>query len=63
MLASAVIRADGKTQRSELDYVRSFVRQNFGASAVDEAMRILEELNRKHVNVREVGAQIAGNMN
>ena len=63
VLASAVIRADGKTQRSELDYVRSFVRQNFGAAAVDEAMRILEELNRKHVIVREVGAQIAGNMN
>ena len=63
VLSSAVIRADGKTLRSELDYVRNFVRQNFGAAAVDEAMRILEELNRKHVNVREVGAQIAGNMN
>ena len=63
VLSSAVIRADGKTLRSELDYVRGFVLQNFGANAVDEAMRILEELNRKEVDIRSVGAQIAGNMN
>ena len=63
VLSSAVIRADGKTLRSELDYVRSFVRQNFGAVAEDEAMRILEDLNRKNVDIRSVGAQIAGNMN
>ena len=63
VLSSAVIRADGKTLRSELDYVRNFVRQNFGFAAEDEAMRILDELNRKAVDVRSVGAQIAGNMN
>ena len=63
VLSSAVIRADGKTLRLELDYVRSFVRQNFGFAAEEEAMRILEELNRKNVDVRSVGAQIAGNMN
>ena len=63
VLSSAVIRADGKTLRSELDYVRGFVLQNFGANAVDEAMRILEEFNRKEVDIRSVGAQIAGNMN
>ena len=63
VLSSAVIRADGKTLRTELDYVRNFVRQNFGFAAEDEAMRILDELNRKAVDVRSVGAQIAANMN
>lgn len=63
VLSSAVIRADGKFLQSELDYVRSFVRRNFGESAVSEAMRILNELNAKDINVYSVGAQIAANMN
>ena len=59
VLSSAVIKADGRVHQSELDLVRAFVRQNFGDAAVDEAMRILEGLNGKQVNVYEVGAQIA----
>lgn len=63
VLSSAVIRADGKFLQSELDYVRAFLRSNFGDQAVDEGMRILTELNSKDINVYSVGAQIAGNMN
>lgn len=63
VLSSAVIRADGKTKQAELDFVKSFIRQNFGAQAVDEAMRILNGLEGKEINIYSVGAQIAGNMN
>ena len=63
VLSSAVIKADGKTLQSELDYVRNFVRSNFGEAATYEAMRLLNELNAKQVNIYEVGAQIAANMN
>ena len=63
VLSSAVIRADGKTLQSELDYVRNFVRSNFGEAATYQAMTILNELNAKQVNIYEVGAQIAANMN
>lgn len=63
VLSSAVIRADGKTSQSELDYVKSFIRQNFGDAAVPEATRILDELSRKNVDIYSVGAQIASNMN
>lgn len=63
VLSSAVIRADGRFLQSELDYVRLFVRRNFGESAEPEAMRILGELNSKEINVYSVGAQIAANMN
>ncbi|MBP5539582.1 MAG: TerB family tellurite resistance protein, partial [Bacteroidales bacterium] len=31
VLSAAIIKADGKTRQSELDYVRNFIRQNFGA--------------------------------
>ncbi|MBR5018456.1 MAG: TerB family tellurite resistance protein [Bacteroidales bacterium] len=63
VLSSAVIRADGYTRHAELEHVRKFIRQNFGDNMVDEAMNILTELNRKQVNIYEVGAQIADNMN
>lgn len=63
VLSSAVIRADGKTQQSELEYVKSFIRQNFGESAVWDAVRILDELGRKEINIYTVGAQIADYMN
>ena len=63
VLSSAVIRADGKTLQSELDVVRQFIRSNFGENAVDEAMRILNELNSKQINIYSVGSQIADNMN
>lgn len=63
VLSSAVIRADGKTLQAELEYVKSFIRQNFGEAAVPEAARILEELNRKEINIYSVGAQIADYMN
>lgn len=63
VLSSAVIRADGRTAQSELDYVRDFIRANFGYGAEEDAMRILEDLGRKDVNIYTVGAQIAANMN
>lgn len=63
VLSSAVVKADGKVQQSELNYVRDFIRTNFGDQAVDEAMRLLSELNSKQINIYEVGGQIAANMN
>ena len=63
VLSSAVIRADGRFLQSELDYVREFIRRNFGDSAVNEGMRVLNDLNSKDINVYSVGSQIAHNMN
>lgn len=63
VLSSAVIRADGKYLQSEYDYVRQYLRSNFGAEAEDEGMRILKELNLKEINVYSVGTQIKFYMN
>ena len=63
VLSSAVIKADGRIDRTELDCVKDFIRRNFGDAAVDEAMRILDGLNRQEVNIYEVGAQISFYMN
>lgn len=63
VLSSAVIKADGRTHPSELDYVKNFIRNNFEDAAVNEAVRILESLNSQQVNIYSVGQQIAANMN
>ena len=63
VLSAAVIKADGKTLQAELDYVKEFVRKNFGDAAVPEAMRMLQEFTRQQVNIYQVGPQIAQYMN
>lgn len=62
VLSAAVMKADGKVMRSELDYVKEFIRRSFGDYALPEAMRILRELLKKDVPVEEICAQIALNM-
>lgn len=63
VLSSAVIRADCKTMHSEMEYVKSFIRANFGDAAVDQAMATLRDLNQKEINIYSVGSQIATYMN
>ena len=63
VLSSAVIKADGRVHPSELQAVRDFMRQNFGAQAESQAMQILDRLNAQQVNIYTVGDQIAANMN
>ena len=57
------MRADGKTMRSELDYVKQFIRNNFGEYAVGDALVILKELSTKEINLNEVCGQIKFFMN
>lgn len=63
VLSSAVMKADGQVSQSELSCVREFIRSNFGDSAVNEAMTMLDGFNRQQVNIYSVGPQIADNMN
>lgn len=73
-MASYIIRADGKIMHSEMEFVRRFLRTNFGEDAVAEGEQILLNLfeQRKRMEatnpyafqntIRECGAQIAANM-
>lgn len=47
VLASYIIRADGKVMHSEMEFVRSFLRANFGEQAVKEGNDILQRLFEK----------------
>ena len=44
VLASYIIRADGKIMHSEMEYVRRFLRNNFGEQSVREGEQILLNL-------------------
>lgn len=44
VLSSYIIRADGKVMHSEMEFVRRFLRQNFGEQAVSEGEQILLRL-------------------
>lgn len=44
VMASYIIRADGKIMHSEMEYVRQFLRRNFGDVAVEEGQQILLRL-------------------
>ncbi len=58
VLSAAVMKADGRVMRSELDYVKGFIRSNFGESAVPQALKVLQDLLQKNIDLPQVCAQI-----
>ncbi|MBN1107235.1 MAG: TerB family tellurite resistance protein [Bacteroidales bacterium] len=62
VLIAAVMKADGKVLRAELDYVKQFFVRQFGKESALEATRILKDLLDQDIKVREVSEQISRNM-
>lgn len=63
VLTAAVMKADGKVLKSELDYVKKFMVHNFGEASATEAVRMLRDLMQQTIPVDEVSKQIKQNMN
>ena len=73
VLASYVIKSDGKVMHSEMEYVRNFLRTNFGDGAAQQGneilLRLFEEQKRMEAQgpyvyknrIRQVCGQIAAN--
>ncbi len=74
VMSSYIIRADGRVMHSEMEYVRRFLRTNFGEQAEEEGERILLNLfeQRKRMErtdpaafkniIHDCGEQIAVNL-
>ncbi len=58
VLSAAVMKADQKVMKSELDYVKDFIRRSFGEGAVADSLKILKAALDKPINLPEVCAQI-----
>ncbi|MCL1821973.1 MAG: TerB family tellurite resistance protein [Prolixibacteraceae bacterium] len=63
VLIAAVMKADGRIMRSELDYVKAFLRHNFGEESANEAVTMLRDLLKQNIPIADVCRQIKSNMN
>ncbi len=57
-LTAAVMKADGRIMKTELEYVRQYFSQSFGPAASQEAMLYLRDLLRQEIPLRDVCYQI-----
>lgn len=62
VLVAAVMKADNKVLKSELDYTKQFFVRSFGEAAAGEAVKILRDLLNQNIPVTEVCQQIRKNM-
>jgi len=62
VLAAAVMKADGKVLKSELDYVKQFLYNNFGRERAAESLKLLKDLLNQDIPVSEVAIQIKQNL-
>jgi DnaJ like chaperone protein len=62
VLIAAVMKADGKVVKSELDYVKQFFMRQFGEENAQEALRMLRDLLKQDIPLRDVCLQINRNM-
>jgi DnaJ like chaperone protein len=62
VLVAAIMKADGRVMRSELDFARDFLRRNFGEDSAAEAVKMLRDLLNQTIPVRDVCQQIQRNM-
>jgi DnaJ like chaperone protein len=62
VLVAAVMKADGKIVKSELDYVKQFFIRQFGQESARQALLMLKDILKQEIPVREVCSQIKGNM-
>jgi DnaJ like chaperone protein len=62
VLIAAVMKADGKVLKSELDYVKRFFVSQFGTDTAREALLVLKDLLKKDIPLHDVCTQIRNNM-
>ena len=61
LLIAAVMKADGKVVRSELDHVKKFLLANYGESQAKDMLHILRDLMNRDYSIHDVCLQIRQN--
>lgn len=62
ILVAAVMKADGRVMKAELDYVKAFFVKHFGVEVTREQMLLLREILEKDIPLYDVCNQIRHNM-
>ena len=63
VLIAAMMKADGRILRSELDFVKKFLVENFGEAKAKDMLLVLRDLTKNDIPVDEVLESIKVNMN
>lgn len=63
VLTSAVMKADGRVTKAELDYVKQFFVQQFGVAAATDGVRMLRDILKNNIPVDDVARQIGQHLN
>jgi DnaJ like chaperone protein len=58
VLSAAVMKADGKVVRSELDFVKNFFITQFGLEETEKLLPLLKEILKQEINIQDVSIQI-----
>lgn len=61
VLIAAVMKADGDVKKSELDYVKRFLLQNYGEERGKEMLQVLKQMVEKDIPIDQVCYQIKVN--
>ena len=61
ILIAAVMKADGQVKRSELDFVKRFLLQNYGEERGKQMLKVLQQLVQQDIPVYDVCVQIKVN--
>ncbi len=62
VLIAAVMKADGKVMKSELEYVKAYFVRKFGQPTASEAIKMLRDLLKQNIPVKDVSKQIASRL-
>ncbi|MGC9375712.1 MAG: TerB family tellurite resistance protein, partial [Bacteroidales bacterium] len=62
VLVAAVMKADGRVLKSELNYVKKYFVQSFGEDSAAEAIRMLRDILKQNIPVQSVCLQIKQNL-
>lgn len=62
VLMAAVMKADGRLMRSELEYIKKFLIAQFGAIEAEQKLKIFKEMLKQDIPLQAVCLQIKANM-
>lgn len=58
VLSAAVLKADGKIKKGELDYVKKYFLRSFGNEAATDAIKMLRDILKQEIPLSDVSRQI-----
>ena len=63
VLLASVIKADGQVLKSEINFIKPFLLRTFGEEGAKQALQLLKELLKQHIDDTAVARQVAQHVN